>query len=527
MAIKNLSTRAQICGRSSSCHGGHSAVEQASYIGRERIESEYDGLTYYPKYSEDLVHNEVMLPENAPEEYKNPSILWNSVEMCEKGNNAQLARTFRVQLPNEWSYDLATEVMRDYVKRNFVDKGMCVQFAIHDSENKNTGQRNLHCHMLMTFRNIDEEGKWMPKQKKVYLTDANGERIPLIDKNTGEQKVDSHNRKQWKCMAVPTNDWGNKDNVKKWRQDLADTINAVNEKIGRTENFWEYRSFQEQGLEITPQIHLGEKAAALERKGIHTTKGDINRRIIESNSVIMNLKEALDSAWEEVVKISEASVEAVKAIKNEILKMIAEVAERNHERLKLPITKTKYIRLIADRQDLQNRELVEKFVNEKGWKTFDEVSKYKTNAEKTFTEYREKRDVLADRIDYLQGLLSVYEKYQPFIKNNKERWALTGRERRQYEARHVREIGSYEVYREQLKRMIREPDKKILAKNWKAELETLTKEFNATAEPYKDSVRSLATIEVLEYNKRDLQRMLDNERNNPAKEREKSKERSV
>ena len=75
--------------------------------------------------------------------------------------------------------------------------------------------------------------------------------------------------------------------------------------------------------------------------------------------------------------------------------------------------------------------------------------------------------------------------------------------------------------------MIREPDKKILAKNWKAELETLTKEFNDTAEPYKDSVRSLATIEVLEYNKRDLQRMLDNERNNPAKEREKSKERSV
>ena len=75
--------------------------------------------------------------------------------------------------------------------------------------------------------------------------------------------------------------------------------------------------------------------------------------------------------------------------------------------------------------------------------------------------------------------------------------------------------------------MIREPDKKILAKNWKAELETLTKEFNATAEPYKDSVRSLATIEVLEYNKRDIQRMLDNERNAPAKEREISKERSV
>ena len=47
----------------------------------------------------------------------------------------------------------------------------------------------------------------MPKQKKVYLTDDNGERIPIIDKKTGEQKVDKQNRKQWKCTTIKTNDW--------------------------------------------------------------------------------------------------------------------------------------------------------------------------------------------------------------------------------------------------------------------------------------------------------------------------------
>ena len=62
---------------------------------------EYDGRTYYPKYSEDLVYTEVMLPENAPVEYKDPSKLWNSVEMFETGSKAQLARTYRVVLPNE------------------------------------------------------------------------------------------------------------------------------------------------------------------------------------------------------------------------------------------------------------------------------------------------------------------------------------------------------------------------------------------------------------------------------------------
>ena len=114
MAIKNISTRANICGRSAKCKGGHSAVEQSSYISREKMYSEYDGQTYYPKYSEDLVHSEVLLPENAPEEYKDPSVLWNSVELFEKASDAQLARTLRIELPNEWSYQLAEEVVRDY-----------------------------------------------------------------------------------------------------------------------------------------------------------------------------------------------------------------------------------------------------------------------------------------------------------------------------------------------------------------------------------------------------------------------------
>ena len=61
MAIKNISTRMKICGRTEKCIGGHSAVEQSGYISREIMYSEYDCKTYYPKYAEDLVHNEVLL----------------------------------------------------------------------------------------------------------------------------------------------------------------------------------------------------------------------------------------------------------------------------------------------------------------------------------------------------------------------------------------------------------------------------------------------------------------------------------
>ena len=74
--VKYASTRFGIVKRSK----GQSAIDHASYISRSVIVSEYDGQTYRPKYHEDLVHCEVNLPENAPEEWKNRAALWNSVD---------------------------------------------------------------------------------------------------------------------------------------------------------------------------------------------------------------------------------------------------------------------------------------------------------------------------------------------------------------------------------------------------------------------------------------------------------------
>lgn len=227
MAVKNLSTRVAIIGRGAKCRGGSSAVDKSAYISRTTMYSEYDGTTYYPKYTEDLVHNEVMLPVNAPAEYSDPSMLWNSVEMREsKSAKAQPARSYKINLPNEWSYELAIEVMRDYVKRNFVDDGMCAQFAIHDSENPNTHQRNLHCHIMLTMRPILEDGSWGDKQKKIYALDADGNKIR---KKNG----------QYKCTTQDVTGWNSRENARKWRKDLADTIldmiRAVVGKKGRLE----------------------------------------------------------------------------------------------------------------------------------------------------------------------------------------------------------------------------------------------------------------------------------------------------
>ena len=241
----------------------------------------------------------------------------------------------KASLPKEWSYELAEEVVRDYVQRNFASKGMCADWAIHDSEN-DKGQRNLHIHVLLTIRPFKENGEWGAKQKKVYDLDENGERIPVIDQKTGQQKVDKRNRKQWKCHTADSTDWNSQENARMWRKDLADTINATNEQLGIVVR-WEYRSFAEQGIDKEPTIHIGAVANALERKGIQTERGNINREIIKRNMMLEQAETMLELTKQEAQSIQHSKIRnAAVRVKNEVMEMIVKVEQRKG-RLHLPI----------------------------------------------------------------------------------------------------------------------------------------------------------------------------------------------
>ena len=73
MTVKTVSSKANIVSRKK----GQNSVEKSAYISRTTIKCERDGQTYYPKYSEDLVYSEVMLPEGAPEKLKDRAVLWS------------------------------------------------------------------------------------------------------------------------------------------------------------------------------------------------------------------------------------------------------------------------------------------------------------------------------------------------------------------------------------------------------------------------------------------------------------------
>lgn len=272
------------------------------------------------------------------------------MEQVEKNKNAQLARMIKLNMPNAWSYDLAVAAVRDYVQEHLVSKGMCAEWAVHDSYNEQTGQRNLHAHIMLTLRPLEQDGTWVEKQKKVYVIDKNGERVPVIDKKTGQQKVDKQNRKQWKCNTVATTDWNSIDNAKKWRAEWAERINTTNEQIGLDEK-WEHRSFKEQGIDRLPTIHLGAIASALERKGIRTERGDMNRFITEHNRLLESAKAALEVAEQAVEKLKAVKtkiVNFVRKVSNEVMDMIDRMAERKPTLL-LPLVKGKYISSISNR----------------------------------------------------------------------------------------------------------------------------------------------------------------------------------
>lgn len=275
MAIYHCSIK--IIGRSS----GRSAVAASAYrSGTKLYDEELQKLNDYTG-KKGVVYSEIMLPENAPSDFADREILWNSVHQIEKASNAQLAREVEVALPRELSREEQIRLTQEYVRENFVNRGMAADFAIHDK-----GDGNPHAHIMLTTRGFKANGQWEAKEKKDYARDENGERIPIIDPATGEQKLDSRNRKQWQRVTVQANDWNSHENAEIWRANWA---RACNQYLS-AEKQLDHRSFARQGREEEPTIHEGYAAREIEARGEVSELCEHNRQVRERNRLLALLK---------------------------------------------------------------------------------------------------------------------------------------------------------------------------------------------------------------------------------------------
>lgn len=274
---------------------GQTAIAAAAYRSGTKLEDHELGTVSDYTKKKGIAFSEIALPSNAPKEYADREVLWNAVQEVEKSKDAQLCREFEIALPKELSLDEQIDLVRTFAK-SLVSEGMIADYSIHD---KNDG--NPHVHILTTMRRIDDNGKWMAKQRKVYSLDESGNRIPVIDSKTGKQKVESSGRKVWKREPLLTNDWNKKEKLVEWRKRWSDICNeAIDKKNALIEeenlavNLYaqqeaishiDHRSYAEQGVNKTPTIHEGWQARKMERLGMTSERLEQNRRIKQMNSV--------------------------------------------------------------------------------------------------------------------------------------------------------------------------------------------------------------------------------------------------
>lgn len=264
---------------------GSSAISSSAYrSGTKLIDEEVDKVCDYSRKT-GVAFSEVLLCENAPKEYQDRQVLWNRVHKVESAKTSQLAREVEVALPREFDTSQQIQVVREYIKENFTSVGMCADWSLHD---KNDG--NPHAHIMLTTRPILANGKWGQKEKKTFALDEHGERIPIIDKTTGKQKVDKNNRKQWKRVYVQANSWNSHDNAEKWRKSWADICNKYLQK----DNQIDHRSYKRRGIDLKPTIHEGYVARKMERQGQISDRCQINREISLQNSELLATSKELE-----------------------------------------------------------------------------------------------------------------------------------------------------------------------------------------------------------------------------------------
>jgi hypothetical protein len=259
---------------------GKSAISSVAYMAGEKLQNERFQTTHDYRNKTEVVMSEISLPENAPQWMNDRSKLWNSVERIEKSKDAQLARKFEMALPRELNREQQIELIREYVKTNFVDNGMIVDWSLHD---KNDG--NPHVHGLISMRPLEKNGDWGAKCKKEYMLDENGDRIKL---KSG----------QWKSRKIDSTNWNTDEMFQSWCESAATITNKHLDLAGHDIKI-DHRSLKDQGIDREPQIHVGVTANDMEKKQIingqspSSDRGNINREILQRNSELAKIRKQI------------------------------------------------------------------------------------------------------------------------------------------------------------------------------------------------------------------------------------------
>ncbi|HEL1116306.1 TPA: MobA/MobL family protein, partial [Streptococcus equi subsp. zooepidemicus] len=426
---------------------GKSAVAASAYRSGEKIKNEYDGIVHDFTRKGGIAHTEILLPQNAPQEFSDRGTLWNSVEKIEKSKNSQLAREIEIALPKELDREKQIELVREYVKENFVKVGMCADIALHD---KNEG--NPHAHILLTMRPFNEDKTWGAKSKKEYILDENGEKVKLKSGN-------------YKTKKINTVDWNEQEKAEEWRKAWADITNKYLEENNIQEKV-DHRSYQRQGIEQIPTIHLGVSASQMEKKGITTDRGNINREIKHQNKILR-----------EIARRIKTLINWIRGIGKE------ENTENENTKSTLPAKENllsifeNLIRKNADNHNTDLEKYIEsyEYLKEKNITSLSElkesISALRDKNYKTTRAIKNTEKSIDDKtkiIDQAEKYLKHKDTYKAYIKLKKSK-------QEDFYNEHTAEIILFESVKKYLSEHLKESETLAIRK-WKLEVKTLKKE---------------------------------------------------
>ena len=340
MAIYHL--EAKVIGRSS----GRSVVAASAYMSCSKILNDYDGVLHDFTCKRWLVWEYIFLPENAPQEWRDRSELWNAVERSEKTKDSRLARELVVALPVELGKEQWINLLTDYIQSNFIADGMCADVAIHDTDG-----HNPHAHIILTVRPLDDKGKWQHKTEKEYLCKRNGEEKgftaveflqakaqgwekqyqyyvgkkkvympPSEAERYGYERVNKHPKSTKYGRQNPiTARWNSDGQLVAWRENWAKTTNKYLDEANRSDAHIDHRSHAARGIDEQPTIHEGYVAQAMERRGLIADRCELNRQIKAHNALLRELKAAFAKISQAVKNTVPALAEAMESLREKAI----------------------------------------------------------------------------------------------------------------------------------------------------------------------------------------------------------------
>lgn len=454
---------------------GRSAVASAAYRAGEKLHNLWDGETHDYTKKGGVVFTEIMLPPNAPEHFSDRSTLWNDLEQFEKRGDAQLAYSFDIAIQNEFTLEENIEFARQFVREQFLSAGMIVDFAFHLPGKDENDIPNPHFHVLVPIRPLNEDGTWGAKQHRVYNLDENGQRIK---KENG----------QWDFVAVPTTDWGRPETLQKWRKEWAKFINSKFEEKGLDCRI-DHRSYVDQGLDLLPTVHEGPQVRKMEKRGIRTEKGDLNRWIKKFNQMYRSLQSTIAALKEWIKEAKEILKEPEEVYLVDLLRdcqdmrnQVASTYQRGKKRAKISNMK----RFNEECNYLLRRNI----------STLSEFENYILSLNDQIGSSVSSMNEKKEKIKELQQLIEqakVYKELKPIAEELKKEQYRFKKAKVKYQEEHETELRRYYMVKRKLKEAGFEKEPFPL-KAWEKELQQLEAQYSEEYEAYKPMNQDLKML---------------------------------